>query len=127
MKEITMFNGMVALLDDSDFEAASKFHWYPHRDGKTYYAYAHTPKRDGRDSVIKLHRLLTSAPPNVLVDHRDGNGLNCQRYNMRFSNQSQNQQNRGVPKNNTSGYKGVCWDKRKRKWLSQIKAGIRIK
>jgi gluconate kinase len=54
------------------------------------------------------------------IDHIDRNRLNCQRNNLRPATNSQNLANRGKNRNNTSGYKGVTWDKERRKWLAQI-------
>lgn len=63
-----------------------------------------------------MHRFLfglQSFEPTVkpgrwpLVDHRNGNGLDNRRSNLRLATQAQNMSNRGRPTNNTSGYKGV--------------------
>jgi hypothetical protein len=53
--------------------------------------------------------------------HKDGNGLNCQDGNLRVCTSSQNGMNRGKQSDNTSGYKGVTWDKSKGKWQASIK------
>ena len=54
------------------------------------------------------------------VDHIDGNGLNNQHSNLRIATRSQNLANRGSQENNTSGYKGVCWNKKLQKWIAKI-------
>ena len=48
------------------------------------------------------------------------NNLNNQRYNLRKCTHQQNLQNRQLNKNNTSGYKGVKWAKRNKKWRVRI-------
>ncbi len=54
------------------------------------------------------------------IDHVDGNGLNNTRANLRVSTPAENARNRGKQKTNTSGYKGVCYNKRNGKWTAQI-------
>jgi hypothetical protein len=57
-----------------------------------------------------------------IIDHIDGNSLNNNPDNLRESTDSENQQNSKISKRNTSGHKGVCWDKNSRKWRVQISA-----
>lgn len=56
------------------------------------------------------------------VDHADGNSLNNKVNNIRESTEYQNAQNRGMRSDNSSGHKGVYWDKRNKKWKVQIYA-----
>ena len=56
----------------------------------------------------------------VEIDHIDGDPGNNKINNLRECTKSQNQANRGPAKNNTSGYKGVTWDKTAKKWQSKI-------
>jgi hypothetical protein len=60
----------------------------------------------GKTTTIKLHRLLLGFPKNE-VDHKDGDGLNNRRSNLRKATKSQNQHNRKVNKASSSGCKGV--------------------
>lgn len=69
-----------------------------------------------------LHRLAVLCPNNKMVDHKDGDTLNNLRINLRICDNGQNQQNRVKRKDNTSGYKGVCFSKRTGKWHAQIHA-----
>lgn len=75
----------------------------------------------------KSHRLawfyMTGEWPPEQVDHIDE--LSEHRHhnwwsNLRLANKQQNGANRGLPKNNTSGYKGVCWKKAFQKWVTVI-------
>jgi hypothetical protein len=73
--------------------------------------------------TLRLHRVVLGVDdPKVHVDHINMNGLDCRRANLRAATQSQNQHNRTKYANNTSGYKGVYWDKRRGCW----RAGIRF-
>ncbi len=54
------------------------------------------------------------------IDHRDRNPLNDRIENLRIATQSQNLANMTIPRDNTSGSKGVQWDKVNRKWKAQI-------
>jgi hypothetical protein len=61
------------------------------------------------------------------IDHEDLDGANNKWSNLRRASKSQNQANRPTPLNNTSGIKGVFWDKRCQKWQAQIMVnGVRI-
>ncbi len=73
----------------------------------------------------KIHRLIAEAfienPENKpFVDHNDGNKTNNNINNIRFATVSENGQNAKIPKNNTSGAKGVSWNNNKNKWEAYI-------
>ncbi|QDX29533.1 HNH endonuclease [Dickeya poaceiphila] len=53
------------------------------------------------------------------LDHLDRNKDNNSLNNLRECSKSENQMNRAVPSNNTSGVKGVVWNKRTSKWQAQ--------
>jgi len=78
-----------------------------------------------------LHRLIYIyhfKEINQVLDHVDRNPLNNRIENLRDVSRSQNQENRGVPKNNTSGCFGVNLDKRRNTWNVEIKRnGIRVR
>ena len=56
----------------------------------------------------------------MMIDHINHNGLDNRRENLRICTNAENNRHRRKPKNNTSGYKGVCWDKSKKKWRARI-------
>lgn len=87
------------------------------RDGKIYLL----AMIDGK--LYKVHRLIFMwhhgfFPENI--DHIDGNSLNNRIENLRAVSPKDNSRNKSISKNNTSGYKGVSWDKRKEKWAASI-------
>lgn len=111
MRQISLTQGKFALVDDEDYEYLNQWKWYakPHRD--TYYAERNIrPVKGGNQIQIRMHRQIVNAPDSVLVDHKDRNGLNNQRHNLRQCSNSQNRRNSKLQINNTSGYKGVCKD-----------------
>lgn len=55
------------------------------------------------------------------LDHVNGDRADNRISNLREATRTQNNANTPIRKNNTSGVKGVCWDKRKRKWMAQIR------
>lgn len=87
---------------------------------ETYYA-ATSDNTDGKNKVIYLH-LLVMGFPKSKVDHIDNNGLNNRKINLRVATHSQNLQNRGKSKNNTSGYKGVFYCKQTCKYRVILRA-----
>jgi hypothetical protein len=73
---------------------------------------------------MREHRVIwfyhTCGWPEHDLDHIDADPLNNRLENLREATRSENCFNQGLPKNNTSGFKGVTWDSRRGKW----KAGI---
>lgn len=111
MKEIPLTKGFTAFVDDADFESVSAFNWC-YSDG---YAVRSVGGR-----MIRMHLFLL--PGVKSADHRDGDGCNNQRYNLRPATKTQN--GRGFQKKSSrasSTFRGVCWDAQHRKWRAQIK------
>jgi len=81
---------------------------------------------NGNQKYLIIHRLVAIAfIPNIknnkFVDHIDSNRLNNTISNLRWCDLSENQHNRQLNENNTSGVKGIYWDKNASKWHAQIK------
>lgn len=70
---------------------------------------------------IKLHQLIIGIKKGYVIDHKDHDILNNQKNNLRHITQHQNTMYCCIPKNNTSGYKGLWWNKEKKKWSVEIK------
>lgn len=109
MKEIKLTKGLIALVDDQDFEWLNQWKWcYSH-------GYAQTR---GLGRKVYMHRLLAGEPVGRQVDHRNLNTLDNTRGNLRVGSPSDNQHNRTINHNNTSGYKNIS--KVKRGWQVNI-------
>ena len=122
VKEIQLTQGKVALVDDADYEWLNKLKWHAIKDKWNWYA-NHV---DGHTN-IRMHVLILQTPKGMQSDHKDGNGLNNQRNNLRICTSSENTQNSRVRNQSKySQFKGVSWHKYKNKWVAGIKInGVR--
>jgi len=125
MIEVPLSQNKVALIDDEDSELILGRKWHACRRRHHWYACAYYKTPDGRESSQSMHRVLLNAPPGVMVDHLNNNGLDNRRSNIRLATNSQNQANRCTLSQNTSGYKGVCWNKDSQQWQAGIKCNGR--
>ncbi len=119
MKTIPLTQSKQALVDDCDFERASEFKWHALHKGTRWYAVTNVQRPDGTRTHLYLHQLILPAPHDMQVDHGDGDGLNCQRYNLRIATSKQNNQNRHTTRG-LSQYKGVSWNEQRMKWRARI-------
>lgn len=99
-------SGHVALIDETDLPLINQFKWHARRGRRTVYVQTHGSPANGRRRSY-LHRLLLSAPPGLLVDHRNLNGLDNRRDNLRLCTPVENNANQQAQINNRSGYRGV--------------------
>lgn len=119
MKEIPLTHGLVALVDDEDFEWLSQWRWAARKGRNTFYAMRQVGKYPF-DKNVHMHREIMQTPNGMVTDHIDKNGCNNQRSNLRVCTDTQNKANRGKQCNNTSGFKGVTWNKYEGRWVSKI-------
>lgn len=111
---IPLTQGKNAIVDFEDYErimAMGKWHY-------THKGYA--SKRKDMNGHSFMHRVIMNAPKNAQVDHIWGNRLDNRKENLRICTNSQNQYNSRIQKNNKSGYKGVSWHKKNKKWKAKI-------
>ena len=119
--------GRVALVDDEDYELVSQYRWHVvqrSRRGRTDmgpYAQANIRLADGRETTTKMHNLIMGAKG---IDHRNGDGLDNRRSNLRPATHGQNGANRPMTASNTAGFKGVQHHRGGGKpWRAQIGVG----
>lgn len=70
--------------------------------------------------------LSYGAAPNGGLDHVNGIGADNKLANLRLATGSQNRANTKRARNNTSGFKGVCFHKRSGKWVARITLNNRL-
>lgn len=116
-KEIFLTQGKIAVVDFEDYEYLMQWNWY--YSGRGYAA---------RSDHLKMHRIILERMGHIdfeEVDHINRNKLDNQRCNLRPVSLQQNQCNKGKSDNNTSGYIGVSWNKRAKKWHAQIRVNYK--
>lgn len=123
MKTIPLSKGFVAQVSDEDYETLAAHCWTAAVGKYTVYAVrsvkaAHTVT--GR-TLVKMHRQIMQAADGEVVDHKDRDGLNNCRTNLRRCGQPGNVANGIRRTNNTSGYKGVSWARGSRKWAASLR------
>jgi len=126
MQTLELSQGYMALIDGEDYERANTFKWSASVTPYTVYAIRHWREK-GKRCGQSLHRFITGVVDgNLDVDHKNGDGLDCRKSNLRICTRTQNQQNQnkrvlkhGPP---TSRFKGVCYDKNRSKWKAEVHA-----
>jgi hypothetical protein len=116
------------LYDDEDHELISKYTWHLNKikSGKYIYAVHNLPRdKNGKQKSIKIHRLIMRFPVNKKVDHRNSNGLDNRKINIRVATTSQNAMNRDG--NYKNKFKGVYWHKLHKKYIASIGINAKLK
>lgn len=98
----------------------AEFKWIYQRIKKKEYAFRYE-SQDGQQVRIYLHREIMAPPRGMEVDHISGDGLDNRRENLRVVTKQQNLMNTPPSCRNRSGYKGVSWSKRAKKWVASIR------
>ena len=110
MREIVLTQGKVALVDDADHEWLNQWKWYACQNNHTWYVQRARHKDEAPGpSRVYMHRLILSAGDGLEVDHRDGDGLNNRRDNLRLATHALNNKNCHHVSHKTSNLPmGVC-------------------
>lgn len=125
-RRIKLTKGQVTIVDAADYEWLNQWKWHTHSSGRIggprrFYAIRRPLKSEPNQHMIRMHRLIMSDPEDMQIDHRDHNGLNNVRANLRVATRSQNAFNARKQDGCSSVYKGVTLDKVNNKWRAQIR------
>lgn len=96
--------------DIEDFDNVNKYTWRKNERG---YITTTINNYDGfgHNKNLFLHQLVMDTHNAEVIDHKDRDKSNCRKSNLHITTQQQNIINRGVQKNNTSGYTGIYINK----------------
>ncbi|HEY8659877.1 MAG TPA: hypothetical protein VIM07_04430 [Chitinophagaceae bacterium] len=122
-----VLTSVYAMVDDEDYERLSKNKWYImrlyHCNTDILYArrYEGSPK-NGNHKAILMHREVLGATSRLeKIDHKDGNGLNNQKNNIRKCTHSENMSNRKVSHKKSNKYLGVFFKKNEDSYQAALK------
>lgn len=91
MRRIKLTKGRYALIDDIDFDLVSAHKWCV---SSVNYAVKAIRLEDGKQHTLLMHRFIMNPPPDMQIDHINGNTLDNRRKNLRICTRSENQRNR---------------------------------
>ncbi len=123
VKQIPLTQCKIALVDEKDYERVSQFKWYAHKSNNTtFYAVRNSSTSGGKKRArIYMHRfILGLTRSNILADHKDRDGLNNQRKNLRITDKKGNAGNTVMKPKKYSSFKGVCFRNDTNKWIAHI-------
>ena len=119
MKKLALSNWGVTFVDNADYPRLKPFKWFAMKDRRRVYAARAWTNSRGVKTIQRLHSFLL--PRVKQVDHKDGDGLNNQRKNLRPARQRQNQQGHQNKRTGTSSkFRGVSWHSGAKKWKASI-------
>jgi hypothetical protein len=118
--EIKLTQGQVAVIDAADLHLVFGFKWRAHRGLDTFYAVTWMPRPSRK--MISMHRLILGVTDrNLVCDHRDGEGLNNRRGNLRACTHGENLRNSRLSRRSSSGLKGAHFHPRDKVWVGAIR------
>lgn len=116
---VQLTQGYEAIIDAVDVPLVRGRNWYALRNRNAVYAATTVRQADGREKTIYMHTVLSGFGQ---TDHKDRDGLNNRRANLRDATDSQNAMNRRRQANNSTGFKGVSLHKRIGLYQARISA-----
>ena len=123
MKEIPLTKGMVALVDDEDYEKVSQYKWHYNKKNNAFRYGVLISKTHRRKSIEILTRFLYPFNKTTTdIQHIDGNKLNYTRDNLVFLTKSEHFQGQNFKQSKpcSSVFVGVTWAAKLKKWIAQI-------
>jgi hypothetical protein len=115
-RKIYLGEGEFTIIEPPDYYAYSKYKWILSADGNNFYAVREAKIGPKKTKIVSLHREIMNAPKGILVDHRNGDGLDNRRENLRLATYSQNNINKPKKANTSSIFRGVCFEKCCQEW-----------
>lgn len=121
-KLIPLTQGKFAIVDAEDYDRLSRNKWQAQYRFGTFYA-----KRSVRRSTHYMRREIMRPPASLFCDHKNHDGLDNRKSNLRLCTRAENIRNQRPQKGRSSRYKGVCRVQGKYKWWAQIRFDGKIR
>ncbi len=120
-RKIRLTEGKFTLVDQNDFYWLNNFDWVTKKGNKSFYAVRLDNDSPKWPTMVYMHRQIMGSPKGLLVDHRNCDGLDNQRSNLRIATHCQNRCNAKLSKTGCSSqYRGVHWAKKAKRWRANI-------
>lgn len=108
---VALTRGQTAIVSEEDFDRVIQHKWHATAKRNTWYA------RSIKAGL--MHRFILNPPPHMEVDHKNHNGLDNRRTNLRVCSHAENQANRRSITGRSS-FKGVSWNERSKKYSAYL-------
>ena len=118
---VPLSRGYVAIIDAADVPLVDGVNWTAAVHNRLVYAHRNATLPDGKRRYVAMHRVILG-DSELHVDHRDGDGLNNRRSNLRWATRFENMSNRVKQVNNSTGFPGVTFHKRDKKFMARVTA-----
>jgi hypothetical protein len=115
---IKLTKGQFSIINSLDYDKIKNFRWFAMKPHKTFYAVCCIGTK--KLTHVLMHNLIFPCNMGHTPDHKNRNGLDNRRENLRQSTISQNNRNQSINTRNNSGFTGVCWNKNRNCWWSRI-------
>jgi len=128
--QATKHKGHFAIVDDEDFEELNQYRWRANwcEGTKSFRATRDLPKdAKGKRYSVFMHRHIMNPDSDLQIDHINHDTLDNRKCNLRIVTVSENAMNRKKRDDLSSKFKGVHWQRTRKKWRTRIKCkGIYI-
>lgn len=119
-RRIRLTQGKFAIVDSEDYARLIRYKWCAVKCYNTFYAVRKNRGKNARGN-IRMHRVIIGVDKGYSVDHINHNGIDNRRSNLRAATHAENLRNTlRRCSNESSRYRGVCWNKTNKKWRSNI-------
>jgi hypothetical protein len=121
--EISCKHGIFnVLLDKEDYNKVKVKKWnvMQHTSDKSRYVIRHSYFNENKYRSLYIHRYVLDYNDKLVIDHINGNTLDNRKSNLRICTHMENCRNQKICKINTSNAKGVCFNRRSKKWTARI-------
>ena len=106
------------IIDKEDYGKIANYCWHRKSSKNSFYALSSKNKHQAK--TMRVHQIICPCEEGFMPDHKDGDGLNNRKSNLRQATRSQNNMNVGIRANNSSGQTGVAYREKYNKWEAYI-------